>query len=223
MAEKPMSPEELQAALASLLGELTGASTSALETLAQEHAARAERLAGAEARLSARLGADHPQTVAARQAAASAVAAKTNLQRLAVREASRPAPKPNEWVVFGRVLDADGNPIGHVRVRVFDRDRKYDDLLGDTTTDEQGGFSVVYHERDFLEAGEGLPELYVRVDDAQGNELYSSRDSVRAQAGRAEYFEIVLAEKAPEAGPAPKPRAARPAKKTAAKARKRKG
>jgi hypothetical protein len=220
MADKSMSQDELQAALAGLLGEMTGASTPALETLAQEHAARAERLAGAEARLAARLGNDHPQTVAARQAAASAVTARTNLQRLAVREASRPAPKPHEWVVFGRVVDAAGEPVGHVRVRVFDRDRKYDDLLGDTTTDEQGDFSVVYHERDFFEAGEGLPELYVRVDDAQGNELYSSRDSVRAQAGRAEYFEIVLAGKAPEAKPAPKPRTTRPAKKTAAKRKK---
>jgi hypothetical protein len=222
MAEKSMSPDELQTALAGLLGEMTGASTQALETLAREHAARAERLGGAEARLAARLGSDHPQTLAARQAAATADVAKTTLQRLAVREASRPAPKPHEWVVFGRVIDAAGEPVARVRVRAFDRDRKYDDLLGDTTTDADGGFSIVYHERDVLEAGEGLPELYVRVDDARGNELFSSRDSVRAQAGRAEYFEIVLPRNVPEPKPTPKSRPTRPTKKTAAKARRKK-
>lgn len=222
MAEKSMSPDELQAALAGLLGEMTGSSAQALEILAQEHAARAERLGGAEARLAARLGSEHPQTLAARQAAVAAAVAKTSLQRLALRESTRPAPKPHEWVVFGRVIDAAGEPVGRVRVRVFDRDRKYDDLLGDTTTDEHGDFSVVYHERDFLEAGEGLPELYVRVADARGNELYSSRDSVRAQAGRAEYFEIVLSRNVPKPQPTPKPRPTRPAKKAAAKTRRKK-
>ncbi len=223
MAEKSMSQDEVQASLAALLEAMTGASRPAVETLAQEQTARAERLAGAEARLAARLGQEHPRTLAARQAAASAGTLKTSLQRLAVREAGRPAPKPHEWVVFGRVQSAAGEPVPGVRVRVFDRDHKLDDLLGDTTTDEEGQFAVVYHERDFLEAGENLPELYVRVADPRGRELFSSREAVRAEAGRAEYFEIVLAALPPTDAPPPKPRPKRPAKKSAAKTRRKKG
>ena len=37
-----------------------------------------------------------------------------------------------------------------------------------------------------------LTELYVIIEDQQGNELYSSRDSVRAAAGRVEQFKIIL-------------------------------
>ena len=87
-------------------------------------------------------------------------------------------------MVYGQVVDEAGEPLEGLRVQVCDRDRKYDDLLGDTETDEHGDFSVVYHERDFAEVGEELPELYVVVEDQGGNKLYSSRDSVRAEAGR---------------------------------------
>lgn len=104
------------------------------------------------------------------------------------------APKigVHDWAVFGQVLTAQGMPVSNRRVRVFDRDRKYDDLLGDTQTDAAGNFAVIYHERDFSETNENLPELYVMVEDTDGKILYSSRNQVRYRPGRSEFFGIIL-------------------------------
>ena len=97
-----------------------------------------------------------------------------------------------EWTASGRVLNTAGIPASGLIVRVFDRDHKDDDLLGETLTDEHGDFHVIYHERDFKEFGEILPELYVTVRDPAGNELFTSRDDVRVNAGPVEYFLIRL-------------------------------
>ncbi len=95
-------------------------------------------------------------------------------------------------MVYGRVFDAAGKPAAGLIVRVFDRDRKLDDLLGETETDANGDFHSVYHARDFYEKGENAPELYIMVEDAAGNELFSSRENVRPLAGQSEYFVIQL-------------------------------
>jgi hypothetical protein len=107
-------------------------------------------------------------------------------------------------------------------VRVFDRDRKFDDLLGETETDETGDFFTVYHARDFYEKGENTPELYVMVEDAAGNELFSSRENVRPEAGQSEYFVIQLGKvttnaAAKKRGRPPKTAAAKTTKASSAK------
>ncbi len=206
MAENKITPEDIASSMQALLDQLSDGRASTLAQFAEAHEKRATRLAGAEARLKARLGDDHPRVMALRRAVATTNELKTSLRTTATREARRPKIGPHEWLVFGRVLDPTGHPVSGLRVRVFDRDRKYDDLLGDTITDEFGDFRAIYHERDFAEMGEALPELYVMVSDAKGNVLYTSRDTAWIKAGRAEYFEIVLGQElAPEAPP-PKPR-----------------
>ncbi len=164
----------------------------ALNQFGQLQQVRAERLTLVANRLKGQLGEDHPRVLALKQRLAAVNVIGQSLNVEATRLARQPAVSPNEWLVFGRVLDPQGRPVPGLRVRVFDRDRKYDDLLGDTTTDEYGDFAVKYHERDFAEAREGLPELYVMVEDAAGKLLYSSRDNVRFKSGRSEYFEIRL-------------------------------
>jgi len=178
-----------------LMRNASGAAAPAFQQLAQWRKNRAVQLEAAADRLKTTLGEDHPRVMALNRAAASANAFRQVLTVEAVRITRRPTIEANEWLVFGRVFDEQGNPVPGLRVRVFDRDRKYDDLLGDTATDEYGDFAAKYHERDFAEVGEAQPDLYVMVEDAAGILLYSSRDKVRYEAGRAEYFEIVLSEK----------------------------
>jgi competence ComEA-like helix-hairpin-helix protein len=192
-----ISLEEIKTAVAELLQQTSKVASPLLTQFAELHERRAARLAAAEARLKTQLGEDHPRVVALRRAATEADEWKRATSTMAERLARRPKLRPHEWVVFGQVLDAEGNPAAGLRVRVYDKDRQYDDLLGDTTTDEYGDFAAIYHERDFAEVGEELPELYVMVEDKKGNLLYSSRDHVRYSAGRAEYFEIVLSETLP--------------------------
>ena len=156
---------------------------------------RAERLGNELKQLKTVLGADHPRVLAAERLAQSSVKRQANLDAEFQRIQRLPKLKSNEWSVSGRVVDPFGKPAAGLTINVLDRDRKYDDLLGEDTTDEFGDFHVIYHERDFKEMGENLPELYVTVKDAAGNDLFTSRGSVRYNAGRVEYFLIRLGKK----------------------------
>jgi len=194
MAENEFTPDDVKTALDAFVDRSSDAAVPIMESFAELQEKRATRLADAEARLKEHLGEDDPRVTALRQSAFAAEGLKRSLRTTAVRDDRLPKLRAQEWMVFGRVLDSGGRPVVGVTVRVFDRDRKYDDLLGETETDEYGDFSVVYHERVFAEAGEDLPELYVMVEDQRGNLLYSSRDEIRYEAGRAEYFHVVLSE-----------------------------
>lgn len=201
MADNEFTPDDAKAALDTFIDRSSGAAVPIMKGFAELQERRATRLADAEARLREHLGEDHPRVVALRRTTFEAEVLERSLRTTAVRDDRLPRTGPQEWMVYGRVLDSGGRPVTGVRVRVFDRDRKYDDLLGDSETDEYGDFAVVYHERDFAEAGEELPELYVMVEDRRGNLLYSSRDELRYEAGRAEYFQIVLGEQQAEPSP----------------------
>lgn len=171
------------------------ATLPALEMFVKLQQNRVKRLDAESKQLKDTLGVDHPRVLAAEKIAKSQAVFKEQMDAQVKRVDHLPGLKPNEWSVSGRVLDPAGKPAAGLIINVLDRDRKYDDLLGETTTDEFGDFHVIYHERDFKEMGENLPELYLTVKDAAGNELFSSRDTVRYNAGRVEYFLIQLGEK----------------------------
>ncbi|MBA2713586.1 MAG: hypothetical protein H0U55_08550 [Rubrobacteraceae bacterium] len=192
MADNEFTPDEVKAALDAFIDRSSDAATPMMRSFAELQEKRAARLSDAEARLKEHLGEDHPRVMALRQTSLAAEDLRRSLRATAVRDSRIPRLEPLQWMVFGRVLDPARRPATGMIVRVFDRDRKYDDLLGVTRTDEYGDFFVVYHERDFAETHENLPELYVMVEDEEGSTLYSSRDELRFEAGRAEYFEIVL-------------------------------
>ena len=162
---------------------------SAFAQLQQRRAGRAEELGRV---LKKKAGSGNPDVIALQNMAGALSQISEQAAAQTARASRWTTPKANEWTVFGTVTDVQGRPASGVTVRVFDRDRKYDDLLGETLTDENGDFSVLYHERDFAETGEKLPDLYVMVSDAAGKSLYSSRDTVRFEAGRSEYFAIQL-------------------------------
>ena len=189
-----MTTEEIRKQLEKAIADADQMSIQALATFAKFQEQRANRLSQGLQQISQDLGEDHPAYAATRLAAERASTMKTLLQSQAERIKSKPVLKPYEWVVFGQVLDTNGKAAPGLTVRVFDRDRKYDDLLGETETDANGDFSVIYHERDFAESRENLPELYVMVSDASGKTLYSSQENVRFEAGKSEYFAIRLGE-----------------------------
>jgi Transthyretin-like family len=194
MNDPQFSLDNIPASFDQLLQQVMAASVTNLEQFAAQQEQRTLRLVAIQGRLKTELGENHPQVVALGEAAAFAHTIKQSLQTTAKRATSRPKVNPNQWMVFGTILNSERQPVSGVQVRVFDRDRIFDDLLGATQTDEYGDFAVVYREQDFVEIGEGLPELYIMVEDKAGKLLYSSRDNLRYNSGRAEYFEIVLPE-----------------------------
>lgn len=113
-----------------------------------------------------------------------------------------PKPKPTEpptepprevvpFTVRGTVVGAEGKPVSGVLVRVFDKDVKYDDLLGAELTNRKGEFLVTYRQQDFAE-GETAADLYFTVSDASGKMLHSSADKVMFNAARDATVEIKL-------------------------------
>jgi 5-hydroxyisourate hydrolase-like protein (transthyretin family) len=191
-ANVDVSEDEAKAAMENFTAQASRSSAPALNVFAQLQQKRAQRLEAAASSLEKVLGAKHPQVAVLKQNSASAGEFKTQFNIQAERVEKRPKLRANEWMVYGRVFDSAGKPAAGLTVRVFDQDRKFDDLLGETETDETGDFFTVYHARDFIEKGENAPELYIRVEDAAGNKLFSSRENVRPQAGQSEYFVIQL-------------------------------
>jgi len=189
-----IDPAQIQTAAQSMIQKAAQPGAQALGTLAQLQLRRAARMTDAANAVRKQQVPDSPDAAALDSAAKAAADFKAQVDAQAARFKCMPKPRPTEWVVFGTVTDANGNPAAGLTMRVFDRDRKYDDMLGETETNEYGDFSTVYHERDFKETGENLPDLYVMVSDAKGKTVYSSRDSVRYEAGKSEYFAIQLGE-----------------------------
>ncbi|MBI9048796.1 MAG: hypothetical protein JEZ00_05240 [Anaerolineaceae bacterium] len=192
MSGQEVDPKLLQEVLFNVMKQTSEDSVKALETFTKQQQHRAERLNQAAKALHKKHGEEHPDVLAVERMAKSADGLKSKLGKQTKRVKSFPKVRSFEWVVFGTVRDESGQPATNLVVRVFDKDRKYDDLLGETETDANGDFSIIYHERDFKESNEDLPELYVLVTDAKGKLLYTSRDNLRFNAGQSEYFAIRL-------------------------------
>jgi hypothetical protein len=194
-----LNETEINQRLAKAVTDVSKGNAPALATFAKFQEQRAERLNTGLQQLKKDVGEKHPGYAAIKTAAETAAAMNMQFKSHAERIQNRPVPKSYEWMVSGQVLDANGKPAEGLTVRVFDRDHKSDDFLGESNTDANGEFSVIFHERDFKEAGEQLPELYITVTDAKGSVLHTTRDDVRFRAGRAEYFLIRLGKATPTA------------------------
>jgi hypothetical protein len=203
MPQVRITLDEIAGTAGRALEELAAGVVTTLGGFADLLDQRATRLAAAADRLKQALGEDHPEVVALEQTAAEAQALRVSARSAADRQARRPGLGPDEWLVFGRVLQRDGQPASDVLVRVTDADRKLKDLPAGTT-DEFGDFHVAYRRQDFPETPQEVPNLFIHVEDRKQNTLYRSDSHVRFETGRAEYVEITLGE-----GPVAQTRAAR--------------
>lgn len=97
--------------------------------------------------------------------------------------------------VSGCVYEAGSRTgIPGLVVKAFDKDLVKDDNLGETLTDNQGNFSIVYDKKDFGERLEGNPDLYIVVKTADRNHvLYTSKHNICREAKKSEYFDIPIA------------------------------
>ncbi len=129
-------------------------------------------------------------------------------------------PEVGEWTAAGRVVDPKGKPAAGLMVKAYDRDRRYDDLLGAALTNKEGVFKITFRTQAFREGDEPGPDLFVVIEDADGNELHATE--LRLNATKEEVFEIRLGAKdgpkdtpeTKEPGAARDPKDTRPAKGT---------
>src|SRR6185369_4223816 len=96
------------------------------------------------------------------------------------------------FTIKGVVREAEsGIGIPGLFVKAYDKDLLFDDLLGTAITNADGSFEIVSESGDFREFFELRPDLYLRVFRAdRKTEIWSSKESVRWQAGRYEEFAV---------------------------------
>lgn len=206
MDEIPL--EDVERALQFLVEDTAAARGPVAESVARRRATRVARLVVAAARLEEEVGSDAPEVEELKSRIGRADAGRVALHRRAERERRRPSVKPYEWMVYGTVVKHDRTPAEGVKVKLFDKDRKTDDFLGESRVDEFGDFTIgPFHERDFLESGEGSPELYLKIHGARNKLLYDGSKNPRREVKRMEYFAIRLPE------PESKPRGRKAARK----------
>jgi hypothetical protein len=103
-----------------------------------------------------------------------------------------PVAQPGVWTVRGRVADQSGKGLGNLIVSLYDKDYIFDDRLGQAETDDKGEFEISYRTEDFRDLIERKPDIYVKVFDQEGNELYSSKKKFRFASGRVEIVNVVI-------------------------------
>ena len=67
------------------------------------------------------------------------------------------------FVVRGHLNDAVTGPLASKTVKAYDRGLRADTLLGQTTTDARGAYSIEYAADAITQPGKSLPDLFVRA------------------------------------------------------------
>lgn len=98
---------------------------------------------------------------------------------------------PDAWVVYGKVQYADNQPAARVTVSLYDQDLLFDDALGSVMTDDSGQYKVIYREDAFRDLFESKPDIYLKVLDMEGNQLYKSK-RIKCEAGKVEELNVSL-------------------------------
>ena len=192
MTERNIPFDNIKASANDLLSQAFTSLLPNMEAIAQLYENRSTRLKQVADRLEPTLGESHRRVVDLRQAVLITNELERTLKTATVRQKRRPSINPNDWGVFGQILNRASRPVAGLKVVVSDRANRLKDLRRETNTDEYGDFSVLYYERDFAKYEDTLPALFVQVNDSKGNLLFSSDESIRYSPGQVKYFEVRL-------------------------------
>src|SRR5262245_57742885 len=72
------------------------------------------------------------------------------------------------FIVGGRVTDTDGRALAGATVRVFDKDLRSEQLVGEATTDTEGSYEIQYPSDQFRRAEKRSADLMFRVVTSEG-------------------------------------------------------
>jgi len=87
--------------------------------------------------------------------------------------------------------EGSGRPLLDLVVRAFDKDVFLDDFVGESRTDADGRFSIVFTQVEFQDAFETRPDLYLVVFDADAKRvLASTKSAIRWNADNEERYVI---------------------------------
>src|SRR6185436_1348606 len=92
--------------------------------------------------------------------------------------------KSEDTYVVKGIVHTDSAPLKRVLVKAFDQDVAREDLLGETTTDQEGHYAIAYTTAQFRRTTKevGGPDLIVHVYDAEGQIIAKSKRKRNARA-----------------------------------------
>lgn len=102
------------------------------------------------------------------------------------------AQEPKTWTVRGQVLDSSGAPLVRHIVTISDKERKFADRLGKTTTGAKGEFEFVYKAEDFADLVKLNLDLILQVLDPNQKLLYTHDKALRFEPGKVETLSITI-------------------------------
>ncbi len=204
--ERKIALNEVESELDNRISGTDAVRAKEMERLQNVRRAKANVLQREHARLSGKLGTDHPRVLAL----ANQIRVNRGLQRDLVLETERaktelPSVTAESWAVHGFVRDKELKGIPNLTIALYDPKGVWIRELGYACTDDKGYFR--------LESGNiknlAASQAYLRVLNSQSRPLYMDKNPLTPVAGRIDYREIrledVTACTPPESVPAPPP------------------
>jgi hypothetical protein len=108
---------------------------------------------------------------------------------MAIRSETKP-----ENVVLGKVTDKLGRPLANLVVRIYDRDMRREELLGECLTDRDGKYEVAWSHSQLSGRGKKTADLAVEVVTRERKHLLfaSDVDDVRFNASPREQIDVTI-------------------------------
>ena len=106
----------------------------------------------------------------------TAAGAKVSITKLGDKkpepdDKDKPPLETEEFFVFGKVFIDNEEPAISYSVRAFDRDLRSEQLLGESETDIEGKYKILYSSDKFRRADKGQADLRLRVFDQNNKEV----------------------------------------------------
>lgn len=103
------------------------------------------------------------------------------------------------FIVFGKVTEANGEPLSGLLVRAFDRDLRSKELLGEATTKTDGSYQIEYSSDDFKKAEKNHADLTIKVFNEVDTPLQatSERKEIIFNAKQEEEINLIVQETEP--------------------------
>jgi hypothetical protein len=115
------------------------------------------------------------------------------IEAYALRKRSSVPPRPDRFVLAGRVMDrGSGVPLPNAVIAVTDREKRSADVLASTRTDALGYFRVDFTEAHFKNDLAKRPSIRVEVRDVRGKAVEVIADSLAPKPGASEFVDAAI-------------------------------
>ena len=189
---------DLGTGLTSAVGSADSVTAQRVQNLNLLHRARLTQLTRTAARVSAQYGAGSTEATAA---AAAVTASQATNARIAIVRQQVTTPQPpvsaTGWALYGRVFDAQLQPVSGYTVFLVDSQHSYQSAYGFAYTDSSGYFLLNFTgaaagSQPVTAPAQTSAPLFVAIADAKAQPVFLGTAAFQPILGRANYQNITL-------------------------------